>query len=260
MSKTSLRWMRAGGWALFTCLAVFEGHGRAHGSDPAPTCLTSEGRTACGYHCVASSSQVQCSQRPEGVCVVGSGTVACWDPPPLLRGIFPIRFTRAQCVASSGQIACGYHCISNYDRVACAQTPFGACLANEDRLQCWDPSLQVIAARGELTRPASCVANYGKVGCGYNCVANYGQVRCAKTPEGFCRAERDTVFCWDPPATSLGFALDSASERACLAAASGASCGYGCLATAHASACGAVRDDVCRATESEVECGPGQDR
>jgi hypothetical protein len=97
------------------------------------------------------------------------------------------------------------------------------------------------------------------VGCGYNCVANYGQVRCAKTPDGFCRAERDTVFCWDPPITSAGFAIDAASERACLASTSGASCGYACLATSRASACATSRDDVCRAADGLIQCLPPQE-
>jgi hypothetical protein len=217
------------------------------------TCLTSEGKTACGYHCTASSSQVQCSQTPQGICIVGTGTVACWDPPPVLRGVYPVKFPRPQCVVSGGQIACGYQCIANYDRVQCAQTPFGSCKANEGRLVCWDPPVQVIAAEGEHTRPATCISNYGKVACGYSCVANFGVVRCAKTPQGFCRSERDQVICWDPPLTSA-VALDQSSERACFASTSGLSCGYACLATAQASRCATSREQVCREKDGDVEC------
>lgn len=237
-------------------LAVLGLADRAEGapSEGGSTCLTSEGKTACGYHCTASSGQVQCSQTPQGICVVGTGTVACWDPPPLLHGLFPVRFPRPQCIVSAGQIACGYQCIANYDRVECSQTPFGACKANEGRLVCWDPPIQVIAAEGERTRPATCVANYGKVGCGYSCVANYGVVRCAKTPQGFCRSERDQVICWDPPLITTGVALDPASERACLASTGGSSCGYACLATAQASRCAPSREQVCRAKDGDVEC------
>ena len=221
-----------------------------------PNCLTSEGRTACGFHCLASSGEVRCSQTANGVCVAGAGTVACWDPPPLLRSVFFLeRIPRAHCVISAGQIACGYQCVANYDRVQCAQTPFGACKANEGQLVCWDPPVQVISTYLEATRPAVCVSNYGKVACGYGCVANYGVVRCAKTPEGFCRAERDLVFCWDPPFASIGLVFDATSEQGCLGSTSGSSCGYACLATAHQSRCAVSRDQVCRAKDGDVECG-----
>ncbi len=77
------------------------GNARGGASDDAATCLTSEGKTACGYHCLASSGQVQCSLTPQGICIAAPGTVACWDPPPLLRGLFAGRVPRPQCVTSS---------------------------------------------------------------------------------------------------------------------------------------------------------------
>jgi hypothetical protein len=228
---------------------------RGNTADLAPTCLTSEGKTACGHHCMSGFGQVRCAQTPEGLCSAGSGTVACWDPPPLLKAVYPIRVPRPQCLASAGQIACGYHCLSNYDRVLCAQTPFGACGANEGHLVCWDPPGQILASQVERARAPTCMANYGDVACGYGCVANYGVVRCAKTPSGFCRAEHDQVFCWDPPlVASFGFAFDPASEMGCLSSSGGSSCGYACLATARASQCAKQRDQVCRAKDDGVEC------
>jgi hypothetical protein len=170
-----------------------------------------------------------------------------------VRAALPFR-ARPQCVASAGQVACGYECIVNYDRVQCAQTPLGACKANEGRLVCWDPPGQIIAANGARTPLATCISNYGKVACGYACVANFGMVRCAKTPGGFCRAERDQVFCWDPPLTSLAFAFDPASEHACMASTSGSACGYSCLATSRESRCASARDEVCRAADGKIEC------
>jgi hypothetical protein len=149
------------------------------------TCLASGGKTACGYHCLASFGEVRCAQRPDGMCIAGVGTVACWDAPPLLRAIFVDRLPRPQCVASAGQVACGYQCVINYDRVLCAETPFGACKANEGRLVCWDPPGPIIASLGDRTPRATCVSNYGKVACGYDCIANFGMVRCAKTPRDF---------------------------------------------------------------------------
>jgi len=217
-------------------------------------CLNSEGKTACGYHCLASFGEVRCAQRPDGMCIAGVGTVACWDGPPLLRAVFLDRPPRPQCVASAGQVACGYQCVVNYDRVLCAQTPFGACKANEGRLVCWDPPGQIIASLGLRTPRATCISNYGKVACGYDCVANFGMVRCAKTPNGFCRAERDQLICWDPPLTSGVFMFEPASEVACMGSTSGLSCGYSCLATPRDSNCATSRDQVCRATDGKVEC------
>src|SRR5438876_1239670 len=54
----------------------------------AAECLTSSGKTACGFHCVASDGQVRCAQTPEGICSTASGVVACWDPPAVLRRVF----------------------------------------------------------------------------------------------------------------------------------------------------------------------------
>ncbi|HKQ67683.1 MAG TPA: hypothetical protein VJT73_00015 [Polyangiaceae bacterium] len=243
-----------GALALFVSVLVVPHDVSGSWSSVASSCVTSEGQTACGFHCLVSSGLVRCAQTPQGTCVAGAGTVACWDPPPILRSVLGDRAPRPQCVVSSGQVACGYSCISNYDRVQCAQTPFGACKANEGRLVCWDPPIQLIATYRERTRPAVCASNYGKVACGYGCVANYGVVRCAKTPEGTCHAERDQVFCWDPPLPSAGLAFDASAEQACLASTSGPSCGYSCLATSRESRCASSREHVCRVANGGVEC------
>jgi hypothetical protein len=76
---------------------------------PDPQCLHSYGKTACGYGCKASDRQVRCAQTPQGVCSAGSGILACWDPPPLVRSILGRSAPRPSCVTSSGQTACGYH-------------------------------------------------------------------------------------------------------------------------------------------------------
>ena len=219
----------------------------------APDCLTSSGKTACGYHCKASEGQSRCAQSPEGVCTIGSGMVICWDPPPLLRKIVE-DVPAPTCVTSGGQTACGYGCISNYDRVQCAQTPFGACLANEGKLVCWDPPATVLLARKDKTPSASCIANYGDVACGYHCIANNGQVRCVDTPQGICRSERDSLLCWDPPLETAAAAFNPGSELACIDAPAGRACGFRCLVTRKRSACGTGRDDTCRVEGEEIVC------
>ena len=221
---------------------------------PPPQCLHSYGKTACGYGCKASDRQVRCAQTPQGVCSVGSGILACWDPPPLVKAIFGRHAPRPSCVTSSGQTACGYHCVANYDQVQCAQTPFGACRANEGKVACWDPPAAVLASRQETTPRASCEIGFGKVNCGYHCIANHGVVRCAETPDGTCRAERDTVYCWDPPLDSTGAVWSAASELACIQAGSDRSCGFRCLAIPNQGRCGPSRADSCRVKEDKIEC------
>jgi hypothetical protein len=221
---------------------------------PDPQCLHSYGKTACGYGCKASDRQVRCAQTPQGVCSAGSGILACWDPPPLVRSILGRSAPRPSCVTSSGQTACGYHCITNYDQVQCAQTPFGACRANEGKVACWDPPAAVLASHRSSTPKAVCEIGFGKVNCGYHCVANHGVVRCAETPDGTCRAERDTVFCWDPPLDATGAVWSAASELACIHAGTDRSCGFRCLAIPNQGRCGASRADSCRVKEENIVC------
>jgi hypothetical protein len=221
---------------------------------PDPQCLHSAGRTACGYGCKASDNQVRCAQTPQGVCHVGSGIVACWDPPPLVKTVLGRSAPRPSCVTSYGQTACGYHCVANYDQVQCAQTPFGACRANEGKVACWDPPAAVLASRRATTPKAVCESGYGKVGCGYHCIADHGVVRCADTPDGMCRSERGTVFCWDPPLESTGAVWNAAAELACIQASNDRSCGFRCLAIPNQGRCGSSRADSCRVHEDNIVC------
>lgn len=221
---------------------------------PEPQCVFSEGKTACGYACRISDHQLRCAQTPQGVCSVGSGIVACWDPPPLVKTLLGRRAPRPTCVTSYGQTACGYDCIANYDQVQCAQTPFGACKANEGKVACWDPPAAVLASSRWSTPPASCETGFGQVGCGYNCIADHGVVRCSETPDGTCRSERGTVYCWDPPFEATAPAFNAASELACIQAGGDRSCGYGCLAIPGQGRCGSSRSDSCHVKEQKIVC------
>lgn len=212
-------------------------------------CITnsSSGQTACGYHCVSSGSEARCAQTADGVCASTSGILVCWDPPPVLRRVYATgHLPAASCVTSNGQTACGYACVAQYDQVQCAQTPFGACRANMGRLVCWDPPAEVMLARRERTPAAGCITGMDRVACGYHCEMGFGRLQCAQTPDGLCRAERDQLYCWDPPLESAGSAYDPVTERACLASSSGRACGFRCLATTSAAGCGDDRRDVCR--------------
>ncbi|HVU01676.1 MAG TPA: hypothetical protein VHE30_07990 [Polyangiaceae bacterium] len=220
----------------------------------APECLTSSGKTACGYHCLASDGDVRCSQSPDGVCSATSGVVTCWDPPPLLRRMLGSRLPKPSCESISGQTACGYACQTNSDHVACAQTPFGACGATDGKLVCWDPPGAVVATLRAGTPLAECITNSGKIACGYHCQAYDGVVRCAQTPQGTCSVEQSHLVCWDPPVDSSAPPYEPESELACLDGADGRTCGYRCLATKLHSACGTKRDQTCRTVGDGIAC------
>jgi hypothetical protein len=220
----------------------------------APDCLTSSGKTACGFHCVASDGEVRCSQTADGVCSVSSGVVACWDPPSVLRRVLGDRLPKASCTTTDGQTACGYSCEVNSDHVVCAQTPFGACKATDGKVACWDPPAAVVLSMRSGTPPAECIANSGRLACGYHCLAYDGSVRCSQTPQGTCSVEQGHLVCWDPPLDSYAVTFDPAAELACLDGAEGRGCGYRCMATKLHSACGAKRDDSCRAEADRIVC------
>ena len=69
-------------WEGAMALVVLVTAGDASAAD----CLTSEGKTACGFHCVSGEGQVRCAQTPEGVCSVASGVVARQHADCLRRG------------------------------------------------------------------------------------------------------------------------------------------------------------------------------
>jgi hypothetical protein len=220
----------------------------------APECLTSSGKTACGHHCQAGYGQVRCAQSAHGVCTYTSGMVACWDPPPLLQRAYEERVPRPSCVSAGGQIACGYHCVSSYERPQCAQTPFGACRSNEGRAVCWDPPGQVFAQLGARTPVASCSAAFGKVACGYSCAAHDGELRCSQTPGGFCRVQQGAIVCWDPPLEGMQAVFEPGAERACMEAAGARTCGYRCLSSRDAVRCGDDRRAYCRLEADGIDC------
>lgn len=247
----------APGWAFGPLVALALGLMPAHAvqaAPPAVQCMQSSGVTACGFGCKASGGAVRCAQTKDGLCTIGSGQVVCWDPPTILHKVLHDRVPGPSCTTSNGQTACGYQCVANYDRVQCAQTPFGACQANEDVLGCADPPVRTLATYGDKTPQVTCLANYGKVACGYHCIANYGAVRCAESPEGSCHAEHETVSCWDPPSEANTVVYDPASELACMSALEGRTCGFRCLATSKHFACGTGRRDSCRVEGDTVTC------
>jgi hypothetical protein len=98
-------------------------------------CKTAYGKTACGFHCTAGFSDVQCSETYEGACLAAFGRVMCWDPPPRYRRLACER-EPAQCLAAFGDIACGYGCTAGFGEVKCSPRPGGTCEAADGHVTC----------------------------------------------------------------------------------------------------------------------------
>lgn len=238
--------------------------GQAALSVPPPQCVTSgSGEKACGYHCVNAYGAVRCAQTPAGICAHGSDILACWDPPGLVTAVGNalatrgVRIARPTCVTSSGKTACGYHCVSGFDQVQCAETPWGTCRKGEGTLACWDPPAAVVASFRDGARipEPTCSSSSGKLACGYQCAATDGKVECTQTPEGICRAEQNKVTCLDPPPESRGVVYDPASARSCIETGSSPRlCGHHCVATSTRLACAATERGVCLESKGELAC------
>jgi len=243
--RSGLRWLSGAAVLVFLAWGA---------SAKESECLTTSGKTACGYNCLGSDGLVKCSQTPGGVCSASSGVVACWDPPSFLYRVLGAQVPKPTCVGTFGQTACGYGCEVHSDRVQCAQTPFGVCGAREGRITCWDPPAAVILAYKLRTPEPECITSGDKIVCGYHCMSFAGTLRCAQSPDGKCSVEQGNLVCWDPPLDTYPVVVDSATERACIDGYQGRACGYRCMATARFSGCGTDRDDICRAQPDGIVC------
>lgn len=103
--------------------------------DDASGCTTAYGKTACGYHCTAAYGDVQCADTYAGACLAAYGNVKCWDPPRRYRRLAR-RMDPAECLASYGDIACGYGCVAAYGVVRCSPRPGGSCTAGYGDVTC----------------------------------------------------------------------------------------------------------------------------
>ena len=167
-----------------------------------PSCVTSGDTIVCGYHCTTSFGRAACAQTPEGLCVATTSRVVCWDPPPDIRQLMHTRddLEAPQCISGLGRGACGYHCVTEDQKVACADTPMGACGWRFGKVRCWDPPPEVrwqMEAQNDL-QIAQCERTLTDVVCGYHCVDTADQVRCASSPWGMCERHFDELACWDP--------------------------------------------------------------
>lgn len=166
---------------------------------PAPRCISSQGRTVCGFQCRSSGTDAACAQTPYGVCQSFGGRVYCWDPSRTVIHHPASGGSRPECKESRGQVACGYNCRISNGEVACNSTPYGVCSVHFGRLVCWDPPESVIHEYGSGTPQPRCVNASEAVACGYDCKTARAEVRCASTPRGVCRVDNGQFTCFDPP-------------------------------------------------------------
>lgn len=168
---------------------------------PRASCVTTGGKTACGYHCISGSDQVQCAQTPWGVCKAGDGSLACWDPPAAVLASFAAAPSqpspRPKCISVSGSIACGYDCAASSSNLACSQTPNGVCHVENDRATCWDAPVDArgVAFSGASTLACMSTLSPGGRVCGYACLASGTRVACASDPQGHCAESRGEIRC-----------------------------------------------------------------
>lgn len=100
---------------------------------------TAYGETTCGNDCVSAYGRTACAQWPGGACRAAYGNIVCGPAPPYGWEAWWSAGQNATCEDAFGKVACGFHCVTGYGEVACAQTPQGSCEAAYGRVTCWDP-------------------------------------------------------------------------------------------------------------------------
>lgn len=166
---------------------------------PTPECISSRGRTVCGFQCKTSASDLDCAQTPYGTCEVTNGGVYCWDPPRVVIHHPPRTPVSPECKSVRGKVACGFNCRLSNGEVACNNTPYGVCTTHFGKLVCWDPPESVIHEYAEATPRPWCVNASEDIACGFDCKSTRTEARCASTPRGVCKLVDQQFTCFDPP-------------------------------------------------------------
>lgn len=170
------------------------------GALPKPACVSEGGNLACGYDCKREGGRVACAQTPKGLCQASYGALTCFDPPPEAYAVLQGDLPAPKCVAQEGRVACGYGCVASNGLIACARTPFGVCDENGGAPRCFDPSKEVVCAKGKTVAKPKCMRGPSSAVCGYDCKQAGTAVACAKTPDGTCDTSGPNgPVCFDPP-------------------------------------------------------------
>ena len=162
---------------------------------PKPSCVATDGQTACGYSCETSDDHVLCAQTPFGRCQASDGKLVCWDPPAAVVLAKRERTPAVECLSSSGNVACGYHCLSHDGTIRCSQTPEGTCSVEQGNLVCWDPPLDTYNVSFDPAAELSCLDAFEGRSCGYRCLATSRHSACGANRGDSCRALPDGIAC-----------------------------------------------------------------
>ena len=140
------------------------------------------------------------------------------------------------CIRQGERLVCGFHCTSNLNAAACAQTPEGMCAATPSQVVCWDPPPDVRAiiqsGRDDVPQPR-CITSINGAACGYYCEQTGDKVGCANSPMGACATRFGVLRCWDP-APEVRWAMEAAGElraASCERTLEKVACGYNCVSS-----------------------------
>ena len=162
------------------------------------------------------------------------------------------------CVRLGDRLACGFHCTSNLNQVACAQTPEGLCAATPSQVTCWDPPPDVrfvMRSRDDLPQP-SCITSINGAACGYFCERTGDRVACAATPMGACATRFGVLRCWDP-APEVRWEMEARGEltaASCERTLDKVACGYACVSTLKNVKCAQTPWGQCTRSFDAVAC------
>lgn len=158
------------------------------------------------------------------------------------------------CRSIDGKVSCGYKCLSDGQRVRCAQTLQGHCQVIDGQAVCFDPPAHVRKAYGDALPKPECQSVDGAVACGYNCVTQPGRVKCAQSPAGVCRSRGGELECFDPSAVVFAVYGKDTPRAECHSNAVETTCGYGCMKSSEGMRCARTPAGVCKVAGSNVTC------
>ena len=163
------------------------------------------------------------------------------------------------CLRHGDRLVCGFHCTSNLNSAACAQTPEGMCTATPSQVVCWDPPPDVRAimqsGRDDLPQP-KCITSLNGAACGYYCEETGDQVACANSPMGACATRFGVLRCWDP-APEVRWAMEVQGDlraASCERTLDKVACGYACVSTLKNVKCAQTPWGSCNRSFDAIAC------
>jgi hypothetical protein len=157
------------------------------------------------------------------------------------------------CITVGGQRVCGYSCVDNGSRGACAKTELGVCAKNGSNITCFDPPTWLFAVWSSPPKP-SCVTDATTIACGYDCKRQSGQALCAQTPKGVCVNTSNQLKCFDPPPEVYGALGSNVPAPSCVVREGRVACGYGCITGNGVPMCAQTPFGVCAEDGSVPQC------